>query len=54
MFFTVFISPFAVSICISLPYISLVVSHCSKFAIFTYWLLYLYPRQENQHVSKVQ
>jgi hypothetical protein len=39
---------------ISLPYISLAVCHRCKIAIFNYWLVFLYPRQENQHVSKIQ
>jgi hypothetical protein len=45
---------FALLVCISVPFISLIQTHACKTAIVTYWLLYFYPRPENQEVSKIQ
>ena len=47
-------SPVAPLICISVPFISLFVTHSCKTAIFTYWFPYLNPRQENQEVGKIE
>jgi hypothetical protein len=41
-------------ICISVPFFSFFLTRSCKTAIFTYRLLYLYQRQENQQESKIQ
>jgi len=50
---SLFFSPVALLTGISVPFIFFFVTHSCKIAIFTYWLLYLYPLQKNQHVDKI-